>query len=107
VKPRPAPIRGYRVTGDVRNGLVTFRPYVYRGSRPLTPEEVAAVAAAQRAAVLAAVTRRGPKAAPAEHGSGRGYGQHRRAGTPVCEACRLAHNELTRASKARRRAVAA
>lgn len=38
------------------------------------------------------------------HGTERGYQHHRRYNIEICEACRDAHNTVTRASKARYRA---
>ena len=43
---------------------------------------------------------------PREHGSERGYQQHRARKEPFCDPCRLAHNAVTAAASKRRRAVA-
>lgn len=39
-----------------------------------------------------------------EHGTNRGYGQHRHHGEPACEPCRIAHNQVSVIQEARRKA---
>jgi len=40
-----------------------------------------------------------------EHGTDRGYQQHRRYGVDVCDECRAAHRDSRRAERARRSAA--
>ncbi|MGW5267304.1 hypothetical protein ACWEQ4_01510 [Rhodococcus sp. NPDC003994] len=44
---------------------------------------------------------------PEEHGTTAGYQHHRRDGTPVCRACREAHNAYMREYREQRRTPAA
>ena len=45
-----------------------------------------------------------PKRGVREHGTDRGYGQHRHHGETACTPCRLAHNAATKAGYDRRKA---